>query len=355
MAPLHLTIASLALGARCAFAQAASVAAVYDSQFSRITEEEWADIFSTANATVEVPFPGYDITAPYPGNRTADDWRLSVRVKDGIPSPSEGMEVTGSWVTWGAPKDLMVKNETNNTSGLAPLHPSWQVVQTYMRAGDLRSDDEEVDPTCKGLLSDECIQDFHQQLADTFNEGGNKTGAGRYPSPTPPSSCRDGGGFRVYQAYTMTFPHDNLNFTKEEDGLFTYAKVSPGIMARHEPGNLTDYDKSIRAVHIMAFVWGYSNLTDWTPETTKPETTIVCARANAVEGSRTLEDGADNPDLDEGSDQGGDDDGNGGGSGNGNGNGAGSGNDDEPSSATRAGTISGLLLVTVGAGFAFML
>lgn len=125
-------------------------------------------------------------------------------------------------------------------------------------------------------------------------------------------------------------------------------------MARHEPGNLTDYDKSIRSVYIMAFVWGYSNLTDLSPETTKPETTIVCARANVVEGSRTLEEGKDNPELDDGDD---DDDGNGNGNGAGNGNGNGSGNgngggsnnDDEPSSAMRAGSVSGLLLLTVGA------
>jgi hypothetical protein len=148
---------------------------------------------------------------------------------------------------------------------------------------------------------------------------------------------------------SAAFPHDSLNRTKEEDGLFNFAKLSPGIMGRHEPGNLTDYDRSIRSVYIMAFVWGYSNLTGLTPETTKPETTIVCARANVVEGSRTLEDGEDNPDLDE--------DGNGAGNGNGNdnGNGGGSNSDDDPSGAVRTGSMSALLLLTVGAGALLML
>lgn len=119
-------------------------------------------------------------------------------------------------------------------------------------------------------------------------------------------------------------------------------------MARHEPGNLTDYDKSIRSVYIMAFVWGYSNLTDLSTVTTKPETTIVCARANVVEGSRTLKDREDNPDLDSG-------DGDGSGNGAGNGNGGGSNNDNEPSGAMRIGSVSGLLLLTVGAGVVLML
>lgn len=119
-------------------------------------------------------------------------------------------------------------------------------------------------------------------------------------------------------------------------------------MARHEPGNLTDYDKSIRSVYIMAFVWGYSNLTDLSTVTTKPDTTIVCARANVVEGSRTLKDGEDNPDLDSG-------DGDGSGNGAGNGNGGVSNNDNEPSGAMRIGSVSGLLLLTVGAGVVLML
>lgn len=120
-------------------------------------------------------------------------------------------------------------------------------------------------------------------------------------------------------------------------------------MARHEPGNLTDYDKSIRSVYIMAFVWGYANLTDLSTVTTKPETTIVCARANVVEGSRTLKDGEDNPELDDGDD----DDENGNGAGNENG--GGSNNDNEPSGAMRIGSVSGLLLLTVGAGVVLML
>lgn len=153
---------------------------------------------------------------------------------------------------------------------------------------------------------------------------------------------------RLIQHFFVAFPHSGLNSTKEEDGLFTYAKVSPGIMARHEPGNLTDYDKSIRSVYIMAFVWGYSNLTDLGTVTTKPETTIVCARANVVEGSRTLKDGEDNPELDEDEDEGS-------GGGNGNGNGGGPNNDDEPSGAMRTGSVSGLLMLTVGAGVVLML
>lgn len=199
MAPLHLTIASLALGALSVHAE--STAAVYDSQFSRINDSEWASLFSTANATVQVPFPGYDITAPYPGNRTADDWRLSVQVKEGIASTSDGMVATGTWVSWGAPKGLMVKNTTNDTYGLAPLHPSWNVIYTFIQGSRLRSDDDDVDPTCKGVLSDECIDDYHEQLADSYNKGGNQTGAQRYPDAKPPSSCRE--HLRLYEAYTM--------------------------------------------------------------------------------------------------------------------------------------------------------
>lgn len=161
----------------------------------------WADLFSTANATTQVPFPGYDITAPYPGNRSSG-WRFSVQVKEGIPSTPSGMVATGSWISWGAPRDLMVKNTTNDTYGLAPLHPSWNVVHCFIQGRDLRSDDDgDIDPTCKGFLSDECIDDFHVQLADTYNRGGNKTGANRFPSAHPPPSCRE--RLRLYEAYTI--------------------------------------------------------------------------------------------------------------------------------------------------------
>lgn len=199
MAPPHLIIASLALGVQYTHA---STAAVFDSQFSRFNDSEWADLFSTANATTQVPFPGYDITAPYPGNRSSD-WRFSVQVKEGIPSTPSGMVATGSWISWGAPRDLMVKNTTNDTYGLAPLHPSWNVVHSFIQGRDLRSnDDGDIDPTCKGFLSDECIDDFHVQLADTYNKGGNKTGANRFPSAHPPPSCRE--RLRLYEAYTMS-------------------------------------------------------------------------------------------------------------------------------------------------------
>jgi hypothetical protein len=206
MAPLHPIIAALAVGARCAHA---AIAAVYDIQFSRITDDEWASMFSTANATTEIPFPGYDITAPYPGTRSSD-WRLSVQVKEGIPSTFDGMVATGTWVTWGAPRDLMVKNTTNDTYGLAPLHPSWKVIQTFVQAKQLRSDDEDVDPTCKGVLSDACIADFHAQLADTYNEGGNQTGADRFPTAHPPSSCQRDDDLRFYEAYTMRMALSHL-------------------------------------------------------------------------------------------------------------------------------------------------
>ena len=56
MAPRHLLVASLAL-VRHAYA---GDAALYDSQFGSITNDEWDDIFSAANATDEVTFLGYD-------------------------------------------------------------------------------------------------------------------------------------------------------------------------------------------------------------------------------------------------------------------------------------------------------
>lgn len=99
----------------------------------------------------------------------------------------------------------------------------------------------------------------------------------------------------------------------------------------------------------MMFVWGYSNLTGLTPEMTKPETAIVCVRANVVEGSRTLEDGQDNPDLKEGGS------GAGNGAGNGNGNGGGPNNDNKPSGAVRIGSMGEFWLLTVAAGVVLML
>lgn len=199
MVPLHLIIASLALGARCAHA---ATAAVSDSQFSSITDEEWASMFATPNATAQVPFPGYDITTPYPGNRSSD-WRLSIQVKEGIPSNFEGLVATGIWITWGAPRDLMVKNTTNDTYGLAPLHPSWNITQTFVHAAKLRSDADDVDPTCKGVLPGACIADFRARLADTYNGGGNQTGTDRFSNVSPPSSCQREDNLRSYEAYTM--------------------------------------------------------------------------------------------------------------------------------------------------------
>ena len=103
MAPFHLIAVSLTLGAQCAHAILS--APILDTMF-RVSNEEWAREFATANATTEVPFAGYDITTPYPGTRSAD-WRLSVQVKEGIPAGENGAVATGTWIRWGAPPSLM--------------------------------------------------------------------------------------------------------------------------------------------------------------------------------------------------------------------------------------------------------
>ncbi|KAK0632643.1 hypothetical protein B0T14DRAFT_560318 [Immersiella caudata] len=268
----------------------ARAASVSHEVVAQVPENDWRGSFASPNATGEIRFKGYNITAPFPGVES-DDWRFTIKVRDGLPQGASDPSrfVTGIWIEVDPP-DNLVRREGNRD--IIPQDPSWQVCQGFWELSNLKSSAETVYGSCEGVFPRECVDAITRQLRTGF---GTRSSGRSFQCPdlsvTDPA-CKDvfeadkGGVSAVGTILPAGNPSD-LTAT----GSFDYARVGlSGDHGGHALGNLTAYNEALQRVYLVGVAWGYSNVSG-ADRADRPEVeaSFGCLRANQVAaGSQPL-------------------------------------------------------------------
>ncbi|KAK4451382.1 hypothetical protein QBC34DRAFT_436510 [Podospora aff. communis PSN243] len=228
-------------------AQARAVS-VSHSAVQQVPEDAWMLGFANPNATGEIRFRGYNITAPFPGVES-DDWRFTIKVRDGLPQRASDPSrlVTGLWIELDPPDNLVQRQENQD---IVPRDPSWQVCQGFWELSNLKSSAQNVDASCEGVLPAACVSAITRQLRTDF---GIRAEGRSFQCPdlsvTDPA-CRD-----VFEASKggvaavgTTLPAGNQS-DLTPTGAFDYARMGlSGDNGGHALGNFTAYDEALRRV-----------------------------------------------------------------------------------------------------------
>jgi hypothetical protein len=254
-----------------------------------LSDEDWRSAFKDSNATGSVSFPGFNVSAAYPG-QASDDWKFIIDVAADVPL-GDGIFVTGTWVRMQAPKSLLVLSNNSSSSSpgnetadnnlptarnsVLPVSDSWKVCQSLV---DFTNPGLQVDANtqgrCDGILPDECLSAMKNNLARGYrlDSDGNPD-----CSSSTPSSCEDfftTKGTRLNGGIGVT----GIDFATD-DGLTGIAQyVDPTDY--HSKGNDTAYQSAIRQVRIVTLGWGYSNNTDPGSRPDQIGAEIFCLRAD---------------------------------------------------------------------------
>ncbi|KAK3323049.1 hypothetical protein B0H66DRAFT_555713 [Apodospora peruviana] len=236
-------------------------------------------IFLTPNATGEARFNGYNLSAPWLTN-SFDGWGFRIKVAADVPVVEGGFR-TVTKIEVDAPDFLVVAG--NDTASKIPTDPSWSSLcqQIWFVPGLNSTPESSFDPTCKGVLPGNCIDDLKRSLSDGYD---NSRGPGRCPYEDWPLSCVTAGN----TSGSVQTSLDTNSSTTTKDGIYGYATLSDDPDP-HQLGNFTAYDSAIRQIHVLGLVWGYMNTTTPTENDPKPPVQLSCLRANSFsEGSRRL-------------------------------------------------------------------
>lgn len=116
-------------------------------------EASWMDAMAHPNAANAVRIPGYNITTKYSTSpHKSEDWGLLIGVTADIPTrEAPGTFFTGTTIRWMPPAAL---TQGERLAG----DTSWTLCMGVYRGANLRTDNEQINSTCEGLLPDKCIQ-----------------------------------------------------------------------------------------------------------------------------------------------------------------------------------------------------
>lgn len=149
-------------------------------------ETTWKAAMAKPNAANAVHIPGYNISAKYSSTpQKSDDWGLLIGVTADIPTKTPvGKFFTGTTIRWMPPASLT----QNGLRGDA----SWTVCMGLYRGTNLRTDREQINSTCEGLLPDRCVQALQLQASTNSVCGSNFV---------LPDNCRDAMGGDTEEGY----------------------------------------------------------------------------------------------------------------------------------------------------------
>ena len=145
--------------------------------------DDWTDAFITANATSRVPISGYDLTKPWK-TTPLDNWSFTIQVKDDIPHP-DGDFLTGTWIILNAPEEQVSFNDTKRGNASETVYvikqdKTWRVCASMWFLAELKSDAENVNDNCEGLLSEGCLAALNKVVTDRT-----------YCEAAPPEECSE--------------------------------------------------------------------------------------------------------------------------------------------------------------------
>lgn len=203
-----------------------------------VSPEEWIQIMDSPNATNTIHVPGYNISRSYDDDDGISvNWTMSLKVVADIPVPNSDNEFfTATEIRIHPPESMTMRNGSAD-----PADDSWLHCETYLFTVEMGGADDEINPRCEGVVSDDCL-DALKDIALTNSCA---------TSPARPEAC-EGDVSRGLGAATWGPISPQTEFY--------YQYESPE--EPHEQGGTDAYDKAIREVTVMILGFAQTNQTE---------------------------------------------------------------------------------------------
>lgn len=239
---------------------------------------------------------GYDPREPFPGSRDSTSWEAFVQVRTGVSQlemtssapANPDLQVTGTRVGIRPNVTYLADN------GSSVLDESWRVCMSVTRvvSADITSDDQTVDPSCKGILSDECI-DWLKNYTEAglpCRSGSGDDSAYDLASGPCESSFSSTAGLddNYYWGNATELRRSGMGWAYESDP--------------QEDTMTTIWEESVKSVYLVLAGWG-STEGEWTEKKADDDAemnpgSMVCLRPeNIAAGSKSLQDLEDEEDA----------------------------------------------------------
>ncbi|KAL2207000.1 hypothetical protein CC79DRAFT_1323376 [Sarocladium strictum] len=247
------------------------------------------------NATVTVNFNGYNVTAPFSNSSEANTpWQAHVKVRGPVrvdeTSDDFDPESDDDDTFYISVAEISLTYNVSGADDVEEPDESWgYCVGTQVLFNLTAEADDSIDPTCQGVLDQECID----WLQDYVNRGGPCPGSG--DGLIHEQIARGPCSKDQFPEYSDNRIPDREAQNVQEWGTMvdsTLGELKQQYSSNGPTDDIGEYDLLLPQVYVLLASWGERNSSDETMADRRNvlNGTVLCLRANeTAEGSRTIE------------------------------------------------------------------